>query len=71
MACKVLSLSGLLTLLLPIRHGHKNTVLALEWNQNGNWLVTAGRDQLVKVYDIRTMKELQIFRGHKKEICCK
>jgi WD40 repeat protein len=52
-------------------HGHKNTVLALEWNQNGNWLVTAGRDQLVKVYDIRTMKELQIFRGHKKEICCK
>lgn len=53
------------------RHGHKNTVLALQWNQNGNWLVTAGRDQLVKVYDIRTMKELQIFRGHKKEICCK
>lgn len=45
--------------------------MALEWNQNGNWLATAGRDQLVKVYDIRTMKELQIFRGHKKEICCK
>jgi polyadenylation factor subunit 2 len=43
--------------------------LALEWNQNGNWLVTAGRDQLIKIFDIRTMKELQIFRGNQKEVC--
>jgi polyadenylation factor subunit 2 len=43
---------------------------------NGNWIVTACRDQLVRylslyscsVYDIRTMKEMQVFRGHKREV---
>jgi WD40 repeat protein len=54
-----------------IRHGHKNNILGLQWNKNGNWLGTASRDQLVKVYDIRTMKDLQTFRGHNKEVCCK
>jgi polyadenylation factor subunit 2 len=43
--------------------------LGLQWNKNGNWLATAARDQLVKIYDIRMMKELQTFRGHKKEVC--
>ncbi len=52
------------------RHGHKNTILALEWNKNGNWLLTGARDQIVRVYDIRTMKELQSFRGHPKEVTC-
>jgi WD40 repeat protein len=49
-------------------HTHKNTILSLEWNRNGNWLLSGSRDQLVKVYDIRTMKELQGFRGHKREV---
>ncbi|KAJ3304100.1 hypothetical protein HDV03_003086 [Kappamyces sp. JEL0829] len=49
-------------------HGHKNTVMQMQWNANGNWLVTACRDQLVRVYDIRTMKEMQVFRGHKREV---
>lgn len=52
-------------------HGHKNTILGLEWNKNGNWLLTGSRDQLVRVYDIRTMKELQTFKGHPKEVTCK
>ena len=42
--------------------------MEIEWNKNGNWLLTASRDQLVRVYDIRTMKELQTFKGHKKEV---
>ena len=52
------------------RHGHRNTVLGIEWNQNGNWLLTGARDQLLRVYDIRTMKELQSFKGHKREVQC-
>ncbi|KAF9103025.1 hypothetical protein BGX29_003896 [Mortierella sp. GBA35] len=52
-----------------VNHGHKNTILGLQWNKNGNWLATAARDQLVKIYDIRMMKDLQTFRGHKKEVC--
>ncbi len=46
-------------------HGHKNTILCVEWNQNGNWLLSAGRDHLQKLFDLRTMSELQTFRGHK------
>ena len=43
----------------------------VKWNANGNWALTASRDHLVKVYDIRNMKEeMQVFRGHKKEATC-
>ncbi|KAK8489472.1 hypothetical protein V6N11_045039 [Hibiscus sabdariffa] len=49
-------------------HGHKNTVLCVKWNQNGNWVLTAGKDQIIKLYDIRTMKELESFRGHRKDV---
>ncbi|XP_054769067.2 pre-mRNA 3' end processing protein WDR33-like [Lytechinus pictus] len=48
-------------------HAHKSTVMSAKWNVNGNWLLTASRDHLVKLFDIRMMKELFTFRGHKKE----
>jgi len=48
-------------------HSHKSTVMDLHWNSNGNWLLSGSRDRLVKVFDIRTMKEISTFRGHKKE----
>ncbi|CAK1555620.1 unnamed protein product [Leptosia nina] len=49
-------------------HAHKSTVMDLKWNENGNWLITASRDHLLKLFDIRKLgTELQIFRGHKKE----
>ena len=52
----------------PLRHAHKNTVMEVKWNLNGNWLLTASRDHLCKLFDIRNLKEeLQVFRGHKKE----
>ncbi|PAV74439.1 hypothetical protein WR25_02429 [Diploscapter pachys] len=47
---------------------HKSSVMAVEWNRNGNWLLTAGRDHLIKLYDIRMMREMSTFRGHKKEV---
>ena len=49
------------------RHAHKSTVMQIRWNQNGNWLLTASRDHLLKLFDIRMMKEMQTFRGHKRE----
>lgn len=40
----------------------------IKWNRNGNWLLTASRDHLLKLFDIRnTKEEVQTFRGHKKE----
>ncbi|XP_070207931.1 pre-mRNA 3' end processing protein WDR33-like isoform X2 [Littorina saxatilis] len=53
---------------LATLHAHKHTVMGLRWNWNGNWLLTASRDHLLKVFDIRNMKtDLQTFKGHKKE----
>lgn len=49
-------------------YGHKNTVTKVSWNDNGNWLLTASRDQLIKLYDIRAMKELCSLKGHHKEV---
>ncbi|XP_077361831.1 pre-mRNA 3' end processing protein WDR33 isoform X2 [Festucalex cinctus] len=53
---------------LATLHAHKNTVMEVKWNSNGNWLLTASRDHLCKLFDVRNLKdELQVFRGHKKE----
>ena len=42
--------------------------MEVKWNNNGNWLLTASRDHLLKLFDIRNMKEeMQMFKGHKKE----
>ncbi|KAI6180358.1 WD-REPEATS-REGION domain-containing protein [Aphelenchoides besseyi] len=49
-------------------HDHKNSVTAVQWNRNGNWLLSGSRDHVIKLYDIRMLKELQSFRGHKKEV---
>ncbi|KAL0397631.1 UNVERIFIED_CONTAM: Flowering time control protein FY [Sesamum calycinum] len=51
-----------------LSHGHKNTVLCVKWNQNGNWVLTSSKDQIIKLYDIRAMKELESFRGHRKDV---
>ena len=56
--------------LMFIRHQHKNTVQALAWSPNGNLVASASRDQTVRVFDIRAMKEFRVLKGHKKEVCC-
>lgn len=33
-------------------------------------VATASRDQTVRLFDIRAMKEFKVLRGHKKEVCC-
>jgi WD40 repeat protein len=41
-------------------NGHKNMVTKALWNENGHWIISASRDQLIKLWDVRTMKELQV-----------
>uniref|UniRef100_T1IMW3 Vps41 beta-propeller domain-containing protein n=1 Tax=Strigamia maritima TaxID=126957 RepID=T1IMW3_STRMM len=54
---------------LATLHTHKNAVMDLKWNRNGNWLLTASRDHLIKLFDIRNLsQDVQTFRGHKKEV---
>lgn len=38
------------------------------WNANGNWLASGSMDGLIKLYDIRTMKELEVWRGQNSEV---
>ncbi len=52
------------------RHYHKNTIQALAWSPDGNFVASASRDQTVRVFDIRAMKEFRVLKGHKKEVCC-
>ena len=57
------------------RHLHKGAVQDVKWNANGNWLLTASRDHLIKVLDIRAMKEMYVLRGHRRDVnsmckCC-
>ena len=37
-------------------HLHKNTIADIEFNQNGNWLLTASRDQLLKIIERGKLK---------------
>lgn len=56
------------TLVCLSSHAHKATVMDIKWNRNGNWLATASRDYLIKVYDVRMMRELYVLKGHKKDV---
>lgn len=49
-------------------HAHKMTVNRVRWNLNGNWLLTGARDQTTKLWDLRTLKEIETYRGHKREV---
>lgn len=56
---------------LATMHAHKNTVTDIKFNSNGNWFLTASRDHLIKIFDLRNFNtEMQAFRGHKKEVSC-
>ena len=49
-------------------HAHKNTVHVTEFNKNGFHLLTGSKDQLLKLWDIRTGKELQTFKDTQKDV---
>ena len=41
------------TILSKFSHAHKATVMCVKWNHNGNWLTSAARDHLIKIFNIR------------------
>ncbi len=47
---------------------HSDTVFDLEFSRDGTRLVTAGGDQLVKVWEVATRKELAILEGHTAQV---
>jgi ribosomal RNA-processing protein 9 len=50
--------------------GSTEEVLAIAVNTDGNLLASGGRDKFLRVYDIRSNKLLETFKGHKDPISC-
>ena len=48
----------------------RGCLLQVHWNANGNWLLTACRDQSLKLFDIRSLRELNSFSGHNSPVLC-
>jgi polyadenylation factor subunit 2 len=55
-----------------LRHSHKAVVNTCKWNPQGHLVATAGGDGLIRMFDIRTFRELDPMKGHGngKEINC-
>ena len=49
--------------LLTLNDYHKHYTSSVEWSPNGNWLLSASGDTTCKILDIRTMTEVQTFKG--------
>jgi WD40 repeat protein len=47
---------------------HKKQVNCCHWNANGNWLATGSTDGMIKIFDIRIMKEMESMRGQNSEV---
>jgi polyadenylation factor subunit 2 len=48
---------------------HKKQVSCCQWNLNGNWLATGSTDGLIKLFDLRNMREMETLRGQNSEVC--
>lgn len=42
---------------------------SVKWSLDGNLVASASTDQVIKLYDIRSMRELYTLKGHGKEAC--
>jgi WD40 repeat protein len=43
--------------------GHSGDVVAMAFSQDGNWLASAGRDKVVKLWEVNTGRELRTLAG--------
>ena len=50
------------------RINHANSINCIKWNNNGNWLLSCARDQSIRMYDLRMVKEIQAFTGIDSEV---
>jgi WD40 repeat protein len=53
----------------PIQVGkHAKAATHVGWSPDGKWLVSTGKDNLVKVWDVAARKETKSFAGHTKAV---
>jgi ribosomal RNA-processing protein 9 len=49
-------------------NGHFDEVLAMALNYDGKMLVTAGKDRLIKLWDVHSERLIDTLKGHKDTI---
>ncbi len=50
--------------------GHSKSILSIDISNDGQFLASAGKDQIIKVWYVRTKELYHNFVGHKKPITC-
>jgi len=58
-------LSLVLTLLLLSSLGHIGVVTCLSLSSDGNYLASGGEDKTIRLWDTRSQKLIETFRGHR------
>lgn len=51
-------------------HSSKSTINTCRWSPDGHLVATAGQDSVIRLFDIRTFRELEVLKGHEKEVNC-
>ena len=49
---------------LVLQTGHTSGIFATTFGPNGEWLATGGADNVVRIWDVSTGRELRALRGH-------
>jgi WD40 repeat protein len=55
---------------LAVLQGSSGEATTVAFSSNGKWLLSAGTDRLLRLWDLRTMKEARVFKGHTGVIRC-
>ena len=53
---------------LVITKGHKKNVVSLDYHPSGQYIVTAGQDLSLKIWDMALQQEFRTLYGHKQAI---
>ncbi len=49
-------------------YNHTNSISKIRFSDDGKYMISCGRDQMVLLFDVRTMKVLSQYKGHDSDI---